>query len=204
MTTLHEHWNAIFSAKPDQELGWYEQDVAQTLKFLDCIPQNRPATIFLAGSGTSLLVDELAARGHRLILNDISDEALNRLSNRIGRNSEVIWLHHDIAQSLPDHIPRIDIWIDRAVLHFLLKEEAIQGYFVNVHAAVRQGGYALLAEFSTAGASECAGLAVHRYSIEEMTGRMGMDFKLVQHEAYTYVNPFGSLRPYLYALYRKK
>jgi hypothetical protein len=62
----------------------------------------------------------------------------------------------------------------------------------------------LLAEFSTTGASKCAGLEIHRYSVEEMTERMGKEFELVKHEHYTFINPFGEPRPYIYALYRKK
>ena len=84
MTTPNQHWNAIFSAKTDPELGWYERNAAQTLKFLDLIPESRTATIFLPGAGTSVLVDELVSRGSRLILNDISDEALKKLKKRIG------------------------------------------------------------------------------------------------------------------------
>lgn len=203
MTTRNKHWNAIFSTKTDPELGWYEKDVSQTLKFLDQIPQNKSTTVFLPGAGTSVLVDELLARGHQLILNDISDEALNKLRNRIGTNSRLTWVHHDISKPLPDDIPQADIWIDRAVLHFLLKEADIKGYFDNLQSATRHGGYVLLAEFSTTGASKCAGLELHRYSIDEMTRRMGGDFDLVKHEDYTYINPFGDPRPYIYALYKK-
>lgn len=203
MITLNEHWNAIFSTKADSELGWYEKDVAQTLKFIDQIPLNKSATVFLPGAGTSVLVDELLARGHELILNDISDQALNKLRNRIGTDKRLTWLHHDISKPLPDGISKADIWIDRAVLHFLLEEDDIQGYFANLQSEISPGGYALLAEYSTAGAPKCAGLELHRYSIGEMTERMGKDFELLEYEKYTYINPSGDPRPYIYALYRK-
>jgi hypothetical protein len=203
MTTPNQHWNAIFSTKADPELGWYESDASQTLKFLDLIPQCEAATIFLPGAGTSLLVDELLTRGHNLILNDISDEALNKLKNRIGMNDRLTWLHHDISKPLPGDRPQADLWIDRAVLHFLLDEEDIRGYFANLHSAIRPGGYALLAEFSTTGAPKCAGLELHRYSVEELTRRIGEEFELIQSEEYTFINPSGDPRPYIYALYRK-
>lgn len=204
MTIPNEHWNAIFSTKDETELGWHETDVSQTLKFLDQIPPAESATVFLPGAGTSMLVDELLARGHELILNDISDEALKRLGNRIGTNNNLTWLHHDISKPLPEDTPLADIWIDRAVLHFLVEEADIQGYFANLQYAINQGGYALLAEFSTAGARKCAGLELHRYSIQEMTRRMGPEFELIEHEEYTYINPIGDPRPYIYALYRKR
>ena len=204
MTTSKKHWNAIFSEKTDLELGWHESDTTQTFKFLDLIPQSEMATLFLAGAGTSVLVDELLAQGNQLILNDVSDEALNTLKKRIDINKErLIWLHHDISKPLPSGIPQADIWIDRAVLHFLLEESDIQGYFANLHSAINRGGYALLAEFSTKGATKCAGLELHRYSVDEMTERMGAEFELVRHEYYTFINPFGDPRPYIYALYRK-
>lgn len=203
MTEKNKHWNAIFSTKADHELGWYEKDVSQTLKFLDQIPKHKNSTIFLPGAGTSTLVDALLTRKHKLILNDISDEALDKLRDRIGTNSRLTWVHHDISKPLPDHIPQTDIWIDRAVLHFLLEEADIQGYFDNLQSITSQGGYVLLAEFSTMGAPKCAGLELHRYTIEEMSMRMGNTFELVNHEDYTYINPFGESRPYIYGLYKK-
>ncbi len=204
MTSQNQHWNKIFSSKTDSELGWFEADVSQTLKFLDMVPQSETiSTIFLPGAGTSVLVDKLLSKGYQLILNDISDEALNKLRKRIGHNNRLSWLHHDISKPLPDDTPQVDIWLDRAVLHFLIKEVDIGGYFANLHSAIRQGGYVLLAEFSTSGAPKCAGLELHRYSVEEMTQRMGKGFELIQHEEYTYINPTGGQRPYIYSLYRK-
>jgi hypothetical protein len=203
VATSNEHWNAIFSAKQDPELGWYEKDASQTLKFLEIIPHRESETVFLPGAGTSVLVDELLARGYNLILNDISDEALNKLKTRIGSNDRVTWLHHDISKPLPNGLPSTDIWIDRAVLHFLLEEEAIKGYFTNLHSSLRNGGHALLAEFSSIGAPKCAGLNLHRYSIEEMNMRMGPHFQLLSHEDYIFTNPSGAPRPYIYSLYRK-
>jgi SAM-dependent methyltransferase len=204
MTTPNQHWDAIFSSKTDPELGWYESDASQTLKFLDFIPGNETATIFLPGAGTSVIVDELLARGLRLVLNDISEEALNKLKERI-KNTEgkISWLRHDISKPLPDTLPKADIWIDRAVLHFLLDEADIQSYFNNLRSTLSPGGHVLLAEFAIDGAPKCAGLDLHRYSVEEMTERLGPKFTLLQQEEYTFINPFGDPRPYVYALYKR-
>lgn len=203
MASPNEHWNAIFSAKTDPELGWYEKDASQTLKYLEKIPHKESATVFLPGAGTSVLVEELLAKGYRIILNDISDSALQKLKERVGDNDRLTWLHHDISKPLPDGLPLVDIWIDRAVLHFLLNEEDIKGYFVNLHSSLRNGGYALLAEFSSEGAPKCAGLQLHRYSIDELNMRVGPNFQLVEHEDYVFINPYGDARPYIYSLYRK-
>lgn len=204
MADRTEHWNQIFTSKADKELGWYEADVGQTLAFLDRIPNAASQTVFLPGAGTSLLVDELLARGNRLILNDISSEALARLRDRVGaRGESVEWLLQDISKPLPIGAIQADIWIDRAVLHFLLADSEIVGYFENVRAVVKPGGYVLLAEFSKAGAPRCAGLDVHRYSIDEMSARLGRGFALVAAEDYTFVNPAGAPRPYVYGLFQR-
>jgi hypothetical protein len=202
-TSRKEHWNSIFSSTADPELGWYEKDISQTLKFIEEIPRSETTTVFIPGAGTSLLVDELLAKGYQLILNDISDKALNKLRNRIGINKNLRWLHSDISKPLPEGYPPIDIWVDRAVLHFLLKEADIQEYFANLQTWIKPCGYALLAEFSSSGARKCAGLDLHLYSIEEIIRRMGPDFVLIKHEDYTYINPAGDSRQYIYALFQK-
>ena len=203
MTTKNPHWNAIFSSKTDPELGWYESDVSQTLKFLDTISLNQ-ATVFLPGAGTSVLVDALLPQCSLMVLNDISDEALKKLEGRVGTNEgKVWWLHHDMTKPLPFGTPPVDVWIDRAVLHFLCTEEDIQLYFENLRTLLNVGGYALMAEFSNDGAPKCAGLDLHRYSVEEMTARIGPDFTLVHEERYVFINPSGDPRPYIYALYKR-
>lgn len=204
MPELNRHWNDIFATKDDPQLGWYERDVSQTLKFLDLVPHMDTATVFLPGAGTSLLVDELQGRCARLILNDISDEALRKLRQRIGeRSPEPLWLHHDIAAPLPPDVPACDVWLDRAVVHFLLTDADIAGYFHNLRSVLRPRGFVLLAEFAVSGAPKCAGLEVHRYTVEEMARRLGPGFELVQADDFTFVNPAGDPRPYVYALFQR-
>lgn len=203
MAMMKNHWNKIFDSTEDTELGWYEEDVTQTLKFVDEVALADHSVIFLPGAGTTLLADELISRGHTLILNDISDKALASLKSRVGDSKQLYWLCHDLAEPMPDHVPPADLWVDRAVLHFLTNEKDIQTYFANLKAAVKPGGYALLAEFSKAGAPKCAGLKLHRYSVEELNQRMSPDFRLVRQEEYTYTNPWGDPRPYIYTLYQR-
>lgn len=204
MTIPNQHWNAIFSSKTDPELGWYENEASQTLKFLDAINDISEATIFLPGAGTSVLVDALLPRCSHIVLSDISDVALKTLEERIGTNEgKVSWLHHDISKPLPANTPVADVWIDRAVLHFLLEEGDIQSYFDNLRSVLSTEGYALLAEFSADGPPKCAGLDLHRYSVEEMTKRIGHGFTLINEERYTFINPFGDPLPYIYALYKR-
>ncbi len=205
MKSSRNHWDTIFSNTPDSNLGWYEQNASKTLELLNQIPEWEESTIFLPGAGTSVLIEELLARGVKLILNDISLEALNRVKARLSNKSgEITWLCQDIAQPIQSAIPGVDIWLDRAVLHFLTDEDDIKGYFENVKSSLKTNGYALFAEFSKAGAPKCAGLTVHRYSLEELSAKLGASFKLISQFDYTYLTPHGDPRPYIYALYRRE
>ena len=199
------HWNRIFRETADQKLGWYEHDLTQTFRLLNQIPQWQTSTVFLPGAGTSRLVEVLLEAGTQLMLNDISPVALDHVKQRLGENADSIdWICQDIARSLGTHLPPIDLWIDRAVLHFLTETEAIQGYFTNVRAGVKVGGHVLFAEFPPHGVPKCAGLDLHRYSLEELTERLGDGFMLVDHFECTYMNPAGKPRPYIYALYQRE
>jgi hypothetical protein len=65
--TKNQHWNDIFTSKETSELGWYEEDVSQTIKFLDLLEEKNELQVFLSGAGTSLLVDALLEKNHKLI-----------------------------------------------------------------------------------------------------------------------------------------
>lgn len=204
MRSTGEHWDTVFSSCADEELGWYEKDVSRTMGLLERVPGWRSSVIFLPGAGTSLLIEELLSQGAGLVLNDISGAALNRVRNRLAVKSGIVWLCQDISRPLQAVLPAVGVWIDRAVLHFLTEEADMAGYFGNLRAALKAGGYALFAEFASNGAEKCAGLPVHRYSVGELTRRLGPGFSLVAQFDCTYINPWGAPRPYLYALYKKE
>jgi ubiquinone/menaquinone biosynthesis C-methylase UbiE len=204
MKPRSEHWNRIFRETPDEKMGWHENDPTQTLRLLNRIPGWESSTLFLPGAGTSVLIDVLLEAGAQLVLNDISQEALDRVEERLGdQASDIEWLCQDIIQPLENKVAPIDVWIDRAVLHFITEADDIEGYFKNVFAAVKVGGHALFAEFPPHGAPTCAGLDLHRYSIEELSRRLGSGFTLIEHFDHIYTTPAGDPRPYIYALYER-
>ena len=200
-----QHWDEIFSTTRDEKLGWYERDLSQTFKLLGHISSLNDSTIFIPGAGTSVLIDKLLEKGARLVLNDISQEALDKVKSRLGnRSNDIVWLCQDMSLPVIDVAKNIDIWIDRAVLHFLTDKADIRGYFANLKSLLTVGGYAIFAEFSKVGVSKCAGLDVHQYSIEEFSNNLGSSFKLVAHFNYVYTNPGGDPRPYIYALFMRE
>lgn len=202
MVSDSEHWDGVFSTENDQLLGWYEHDVSQTLKFLQALDLSAEHRLFLAGAGTSSLVDELLKTGCYLILNDISARALEALQNRIGPANYQL-LQHDLSLPLAQVQP-VDIWVDRAVLHFLLDELAIRQYFDTLKSSIKLGGHVLLAEFAKGGSEKCAGLPVRQYTVAEMQERLGDGFTLLDTEEYLFVSPAGQERPYVYALFKRQ
>lgn len=205
MKALTKHWNEIFKKTDEKKLGWYEDDYSQTMKLLGLIPEWKNSKIFVPGVGTSDLIDMLLQSNAKLVLNDLSSVAIEKAKNKYNdRMHHIQWLCQDISKTLPSELNDIDIWIDRAVLHFLTDEDDIQGYFKNVKSSLKMGGHAIFAEFSKTGALICAGLTIHRYSIEELSEKLGSSFKLVSRIYYTYINPYGDPRPYIYALYKRE
>lgn len=198
------HWDSIFARTATKELGWYENDTSLSLQFLNQIKEWQDATILITGAGTTNLIDDLIVRNSNLVINDISAEAINLVKKRIGdRTKSITWLCQDIAAPLPSFVPPIDIWFDRAVLHFLVDEADIVGYFKNIKSSVKVGGHVILAEFSKTGALKCAGLIVHRYSLDEFSNNLGSDFILLNHLETNFINPKGDPRPYIYGLFKR-
>ena len=203
MKTLTDHWNEIFRKTDEDKLGWYEENFSQTLKFLNLIPEWESLKIFVAGIGTSGLIELLLESNAELLLNDLSSEAIEKAKNKYSdKVRHVQWLCHDISKPLPVALTDIDIWFDRAVLHFLVDDSNVEQYFKNVNAGVKAGGYAIFAEFSKKGATRCAGLEVRRYDVQDLERHLSA-FELIANEEYTYINPSGDPRPYIYTLFKR-
>ena len=104
-------------------MGWHEDDVSRTFELLDQVPKWQGGTVFLTGAGTSILIEDLLDKGASLVLNDISMKALDKVNDRLGTKcKDAHWTCQDIADPLGKEVPDIDVWIDRAVLHFLTDE----------------------------------------------------------------------------------
>ena len=126
MKTLTEHWNEIFKKTDEKKLGWYEDDYSQTMKLLGLIPEWKNSSIFVPGVGTSDLIGILLQSNAKLVLNDLSSVAIEKAKNKYNdRSFHVQWICQDISKTLPLELNYIDIWIDRAVLHFLTDEDEI-------------------------------------------------------------------------------
>ena len=99
-------------------------------------------------------------------------------------------------------IDPVDLWIDRAVLHFFTLSKDQDNYFNLLRTKVKSKGFVLFAEYNLQGANSCAGLPVHRYSKEMLIEKLGPGFELIDSFEYTFIAPSGAEKPYIYTLFK--
>lgn len=202
---LSKHWNKVYKNNPEVKLGWYETDLSPTLNLISKTDLNKSARILIVGAGSTTLIDELLKTGHsNLIASDLSEVALKNLEDRLG-HGKVKCVVDDLTNSTKlSRVTPVDLWIDRAVLHFFTDKADQDAYFDLLKSKVNSNGFVLIAVFNLSGASTCSGLPVHRYSKEMLVEKLENTFDLIEAFEYNYTMPSGAKRPYIYTLFRKK
>jgi ubiquinone/menaquinone biosynthesis C-methylase UbiE len=205
--SMKEHWNEIYEALDADELTWYEEIPKPSIKLLSECHINKDESILDVGAGASTFIDYLINQGFsNIIATDISEIALNKLKERLGKEkaSQVRWIVDDITR--PVHIQNlrdIAMWHDRAVLHFLLEEKQQQMYLSTLKKVIKKGGYVIIAAFSLKGAKKCSGLEVKNYDQNMLAEFLGKDFTLLEYFDYTHHMPSGEPRQYIYTSFQK-
>ncbi|MCF6352596.1 MAG: methyltransferase domain-containing protein [Cyclobacteriaceae bacterium] len=201
---LAQHWNNVYTKSSQEKLGWFETDLFPTLQLIDKTHLPKSARIAIIGAGSTTLVDELVAQNYtHIIATDISNVALNNLKERLNTQAVKFIIDDLTNPTILTAIAPVNLWIDRAVLHFFTDTEDRNAYFNLLKSKLAKGGYALFAQFSLAGANKCSGLPVHRYSKKILADKLGNGFELIESFNYTYTMPSGDTRPYVYALFKK-
>jgi SAM-dependent methyltransferase len=204
---LQAHWEDIYSRKQVEKLGWYEAHPAPSLQLIEQCEISKASRILNVGTGASTLVDELLKKGYtNLIASDLSGEALQKLQSRLGKeeSEKVQWMVDDLRNpKLLNLLDPIDLWFDRAVLHFFNDESEQASYFSLLKQVLKPRGYVIIAAFNLQGAPTCSGLPVFRYDREMLQDRLGKDFELQHAFDYTYQMPSGEERAYIYTLFKR-
>jgi cyclopropane fatty-acyl-phospholipid synthase-like methyltransferase len=205
-TDLKTHWNSAYGNE-DSQLGWFESDPEQTMRLIEKCNLSKEATILNVGAGTTLLIDALLDKGYsNIIANDLSELALEKLKERILKkySYSLPCITDDLTNPKElTQLQDIDLWIDRAVLHFFLKEKEQDAYFNLIKKIVSKGGYVLIAVFALDGAPKCCGLDLRRYDLNMLQNQLGNEFKLIEAFNYMFINPSGGERPYVYSLFKR-
>lgn len=203
---IEKHWCDAYTGVDITKLGWYENKSIPTLELIKKSGISKNATILNVGAGATTLIDDLLQKGYtKLIVNDISSCAMENIKARIGNKTEnVEFITDDIIHpKYLDKINKVDLWNDRAVLHFFTEEEDQNSYFSLLKQKVKNGGFVILSEFNLQGAKKCSGLDVKRYDSKMLQDKLGKEFQLLEEFDYDYIMPSGNNRKYIYTLFQR-
>jgi SAM-dependent methyltransferase len=193
--------------KQVEKLGWFEENPVPTLKLIASCNLNKNSSILNVGAGATRLVDELLELGYaNIIANDLSGEALEKLKSRLGDPliNQVKWIVDDLTKPRELlSLEPVDLWHDRAVLHFFTDDQEQASYFKLLKQLVKPGAYAIIAAFNLNGAPTCSGLPVFRYNQQMLKERLGPEFILQEAFDYNYIMPSGDERAYVYTLFKR-
>ncbi|WP_456424249.1 methyltransferase domain-containing protein [Lutibacter sp.] len=205
---FENHWNNAYQKTPINKLGWYEKESTPSLELITLCNLSKNAQIFNAGAGASILIEQLLNEGYsNLVVNDISSSALIELKNNLinHKTSQVQFIVDDLTNpTVLLKLKDIDLWHDRAVLHFFTTQQQQNSYFNLLKKVIKPKGYVILAEFNLEGAKKCSGLDVFNYNEKMLHERLGEDFALLKSFNYTYTQPSGGIREYVYTLFQRK
>lgn len=204
---FQSHWNNAYKKTPTENLGWYEKEPTPSLNLIEDCDLPKDATIFNAGAGSSTLINKLLYKGYtNIIVNDIASASLSELRKDlvIPNKADVKFMVDDLTNPNElNKLKNIDLWHDRAVLHFFTETEGRERYFQLINTSMKVGGYVILAEFNMEGAKKCCGLDVVNYDSAKLQNGLGENFKLLKEFNYTYIQPSGNTRAYVYTLFQK-
>jgi len=200
------HWRDVYKDANITKLGWYEIESSPSLRLIEKCNLAKKDLILNVGAGSTTLIDSLLENGYtNLIANDISGKSLNTIKDRIGKKQQSVkWIVDDIINPTElKKISQVDLWNDRAVLHFFVEGKDQDAYFELLDQKVCKNGYVILAVFNLDGAKRCSGLPVKRYSVNMLQEKLGSSYILKDSFNYIYTMPNGEDRDYVYTLFQK-
>jgi 2-polyprenyl-3-methyl-5-hydroxy-6-metoxy-1,4-benzoquinol methylase len=198
------HWQNIYQTKESSQVSWYQLHPTLSLQYIQNTGVSKTGHIIDIGGGASTLVDHLLNNNFQNItVLDISAEALGIAKQRLGQRAGLVtWVESDITQVTLPH-QKYDVWHDRAVFHFLTKQEDRTRYVQAVKEAVKTGGHIIVAAFANDGPEKCSGLEVARYNPKSLLVEFGAGFELLDSTHEEHHTPFGTEQKFIYCYCRK-
>ena len=185
------HWNTAYQTKAPEQQSWHQDIPQHSLEMILATGFVPAAPVIDVGGGASLLVDHLLDRGFtNLTVLDISNRALTDSQQRLGGRSEQVgWVCTDIRDFQP--LNSYSIWHDRALFHFLTREEERAQYRRALRSGLALGGAVVIGTFGMGGPTRCSGLEIVQYDEERLLATLGPGFELQQSLHETHITPRG-------------
>ena len=197
------HWEKIQATKRQEEVSWYQPTPRVSLDFISELNIQKDAAIIDIGGGDSHLADNLLAAGFTdITVLDISEEAINKAKQRLGKEAErVKWIVSDINEFVIDK--KFDCWHDRAAFHFLTTEEQVEKYLSIAQEHISKDGRMIIGTFSTSGPEKCSGLPIKQYSEQSLSAVLKNWFKKIKCITTNHVTPFNTIQNFLFCSFKK-
>lgn len=193
MTDLARHWETVYTTKEPTAVSWYRPRLERSLACVEAAALAPGAHVLDVGGGASTLVDDLLARGDVAVtVIDLSEAALARARERLGGRAAAATFRAGDVLELALPAASVDLWHDRAVLHFLGEPASRARYRDQLVHALAAEGHVVLAGFAPDGPERCSGLPVHRASADELLAFLGAGFEEVGRAEEDHVTPWGS------------
>ncbi len=133
---------------------------------------------------------------------DVSAAALERSRLRLGADAaRVTWIEADVTAAWP--VPRVDVWHDRAVFHFLTDAGDRERYLERLREGLVPGGALIVATFAPDGPEKCSGLPVARYDPPALAAAFGDGFRLEESRPEHHHTPRGATQAFWYTRFTR-
>ncbi|SMO48023.1 class I SAM-dependent methyltransferase [Flavobacterium nitrogenifigens] len=199
-----EHWENVFSTKKENEVSWYQTNPETSIKAIlkSNLPKN--AKIIDIGGGDSYLIDKLLDLGYtNLYLLDISENAINRIKNRLKEKSQYVsFIVSDILEFDTDET--FDFWHDRASFHFLTSKEEIEKYKAIAEKYTNASANLFIGTFSESGPLKCSGLEITQYSESKLDKIFSDTFLKMECFTENHQTPFETVQNFIFCHFKKK
>lgn len=199
-----EHWEQTFASRAANQVSWFEDVPESSLALIRACKLPSDAAILDVGAGSAHLADALLREGFtNVAVLDISPAALAITKERLGPLARSVrFIVADIASWRPDFT--VDLWHDRAALHFLTDEGDRAAYAATLRSAIRPGGYAVISNFAPSGPERCSGLPVIRADQSEIAALLGRGFELLDAFEKDHITPWGARQRFLFTRFRRR
>ena len=197
------HWENVYTTKAENEVSWFEESPAVSLKLIRATGAAKDASIIDVGGGASRLVDALLQDGYSVVtVLDLSERAIATAKARLGdRAASVAWITADVTAWKP--AATFDVWHDRAAFHFLTESVERGAYVARVSQALRVGGHLIIGTFALDGPERCSGLPVRRYDAASLGEALGPAFALVETRPHEHLTPMGRVQRFQFSRFRR-
>ena len=195
------HWEKIYTEKSPQEVSWTQETPVTSIEFFEDFKLNKTSPIIDIGGGESKFVDYLLDNEYQNIsVLDISENAINKAKERIGKKSEnVDWIVCDINNFKPKQ--KYALWHDRAVFHFLTSEIEIKRYVENIKLNTENF---IVGTFSTSGPKKCSGLEITQYDESLLSNLFEGKMTIKKVKNINHITPFETTQNFIFCSFSSK